>query len=176
LPEENISAETVSRLAESLRPLGPAARVVAELTACVTEMRRLKVDGKQIDASKDERLAALADRRAAVSGALQGMRNNGELLRLSASGLLDCINTEQRRLAQINSLKKQQLSLTLIEVLGNLLSAETAKGRAGVTDYIDGVLNGAGAPVWMPRNGARPTAGGGSRNEGKRRGRKRGTS
>ncbi|OXM64163.1 hypothetical protein CF165_27910 [Amycolatopsis vastitatis] len=143
----------VSQLAESLNPLGAAARAVAEVSACITEMGRLKVESKRIDADSGERLTALADRRAAVGAALREMRNSGALAGVNARGLLECIAKEQQHLVQATSFDEQQLHANLVEVLGKLLVSETASGRAGLGDHIDKVLNGSGAPDGgRPRN------------------------
>ncbi|QKV79747.1 hypothetical protein [Amycolatopsis sp. Hca4] len=141
-----VFGQAVSQLAESLNPLGAAAKAVAEVSACITEMGRLKVESKRIDADSGERLTALADRRAAVGAALQEMRNSGALAGVSARGLLECIAKEQQHLVQAKSFDQQQLHANLVEVLGKLLVSETASGRTGLGDHIDKVLNGSGAP------------------------------
>src|SRR3954454_14981913 len=96
--------KAVSQLAESLNPLGAAAKVVAEVSACITEMGRLKVESKRIDADSGEQLTTLADRRAAVGAALGEMRSSGALAGVSARGLLECITKEQQHLVQATSL------------------------------------------------------------------------
>jgi hypothetical protein len=153
----------VSQLAESLNPLGAAARAVAEVSACITEMGRLKVESKRIDADSGERLTALADRRAAVGAALLEMRNSGALAGVSARGLLECIAKEQQHLVQATSFDQQQLHANLVEVLGKLLVSETASGRAGLGDHIDKVLNGSGAPDGGRSRNRRPQGRGNGR-------------
>ncbi|MEQ0564353.1 hypothetical protein ABJI51_35195 [Amycolatopsis sp. NEAU-NG30] len=159
-----VFGSAVSQLAESLNPLGAAARAVAEVSACITEMGRLKVESKRIDADSGERLTALADRREAVGATLREMRNSGKLAGLSARGLLECIGKEQQFLVQTTSFDEQQLHANLVEVLGKLLVNETASGRAGLSDHIDKVLNGSGAPdAGRPRGGRQQGRGNGRR-------------
>lgn len=148
-----VFGDAVSRLADSLSPLGAAARVIAESCACITEMRRLNLEGRRIEADKAERLVGLEDRRVAVGATLRGMHNRIGHAELSAKDLRSCIKDTQRKLVKPGvSIEEKQLYVEALRILtSDLVNQHSAEGDELVRS-IDAVLNGsgAGAPARAP--------------------------
>ncbi|MGH3933094.1 MAG: hypothetical protein ACRDTF_24325 [Pseudonocardiaceae bacterium] len=95
-----VFGDAVARLADTLSPFGAAARIIAESTACIAEMRRLNLEGRTIEANKTERLVWLEDRRTAVGAALRGMHKQVGHAELSARTLRSSIENMQRELVK----------------------------------------------------------------------------
>jgi hypothetical protein len=159
-----VFGEAVSRLADSLSPLGAAARVFAESCACIAEMRRLNLEGRRIDADKTERLAGLENRRVAVGAALRDMHDQVGYAELSAQSLRGCIENMQRALVnpRVSIAEKKLLVETLRFFTSDLVNQHSVGGDKLVS-AIDVVLNGAGAAA-PPR----PSIGAGQQNSAQR--------
>lgn len=147
-----VFGETISRVAETLSPLGAAAKVVAELSACVSEMGRLKVEGKRIAADNGAQLAVIDARKAAVRETFRSLRDSSELNGVTAQGLLQAMSQAQRDLVRAATSDEQQRHQDLVKMLGNMLVTLNTEGRARLSIDIDNTLNGAGAPVWAAGN------------------------
>jgi hypothetical protein len=107
-----VFGHVISRLAESLSPLGAAARIFAKSCAYITEMCRLNLEGRRIEADKAERLVNLEDRRVAVAATLRSMHTRVGHAELNARGLRRCIDNMQRTLVKPNvPLEDKQLCL-----------------------------------------------------------------
>lgn len=163
-----VFGDAVSRLAEVLNPLGAVAGLVAQSCACITEMRRLNLEGRKIDADKTERLVGLENRRVAVGSALRGMHKEVGHAELSAQSLRRSIDTMQRALVnpRVPITEKRLLVETLRFFTAELVNQHSVSGD-GLVRAIDTVLNGSGAAASprasigaAPRNAAprRPQA------------------
>jgi hypothetical protein len=97
-----VFGRAVADLAEALNPLGAAARIVAESCACITEMRRLNLEDRQLEAAKVERLANLEDRRVVVTASLHEMHTRVGQAELNARELRLSIDNMQRTLMKPN--------------------------------------------------------------------------
>lgn len=146
-----VFGHAVSRLAESLSPLGAAARIFAESCACITKMRRLNLEGRRIEANKAERLVSLEDRRVTVAATLSSMHTRVGQAELNARGMRQCIDNMQRTLVEPNvPLEDKQLCLEALRICTtNLVNQHSTHGDELVRT-IDSVLNGA-APRNTPR-------------------------
>jgi len=69
-----VFSDAVSRVADSLSPLGAAARIFAESCALAVDLRELSLESRRIDDSREVTLTQLADRRATSSAALAEAR------------------------------------------------------------------------------------------------------
>lgn len=141
-----VFGDAVSRLAEVLNPLGAVAGLVAQSCACITEMRRLNLEGRKIDADKTERLVGLENRRVAVGSALRGMHNEVGHAALSAQSLRRSIENMQRALVnpKVPIAEKRLLVETLRFFTSELVNQHSVSGD-GLVGAIDAVLNGSGA-------------------------------
>ena len=146
-----IFGDAVARVADSLSPLGAAARIVAESCALVVDMReinleqrRLELDGRRVDNDRDARLAVLADRRAAVTTALRQIRSDLRHAEVSARDLRETLKTLHRDLNGARSADKALYAQLMETVTQALVTHHTAQGGA-LAGQIDNVLNGEGA-------------------------------
>ncbi len=62
--QSNVSwSSAVARLADAMNPLGTAAQIVAELSACVVEIRQLEIERLRVNSSRGVVLEAIRHRR-----------------------------------------------------------------------------------------------------------------
>jgi hypothetical protein len=62
-----VFGDAVARIADTLSPLGAAARIVAESGAIAVQMRQLGLEGKRVEAEKIATIMRLQHRHVAVS-------------------------------------------------------------------------------------------------------------
>ncbi|GAA4523689.1 hypothetical protein [Amycolatopsis samaneae] len=180
-----VFGDAVSRIAESLSPLGAAGRVIAESYALVTEMRRINLEKTQTADAKEITLARLEQRRQESSATLHQMQ--GELGRadISARSLRECMVNMQRETVKPGlPLAERRAYIDLTQHFTTMLVQHHADLTGGVAVVVDKVLNGSGAAALappsrgseprksVPRNGSRQQAAG-RKAQGGGRGRRR---
>ena len=141
-----VFGEAVSRIAETLSPLGAAARIVAEVTATGVELRRLSLEGKQIEADKMEAMLRLEHRHAAVGKTIHAMHRIVTLTEVDARQMREVIAAAQKAMFQrgVSSAEKEVYRDVLNTYSARLVENHVGSGNV-LTDQIDKVLNGDGA-------------------------------
>jgi hypothetical protein len=141
-----VFGDAVSKIADCLSPLGAAARIVAEAGAVTVELRRLSLEGRQIEADRLESMARLGNRRSDASHTIGAMRQTADGNERTAQRFRACITNMERKICEPG------ISLEMMEVFGNLmrdfaaqLVDNTAKGGQVLTGQIHEILNGEGA-------------------------------
>ncbi|KUL32617.1 hypothetical protein [Actinoplanes awajinensis] len=154
--------DAVARVAESLSPLGAAARIIAESTACAVAMKELDVAGRRIDADTEVTLTRLANRRTDAAASLRELRRQVGRTDLTAEALRQCIRNMQRALGRRGTTPDEaRVYAELIHGFSaDLLSHHSQQGSQVLTG-IDMVLNGDAAP--RLGGGAAPRRAGGGR-------------
>ena len=92
--------EAVSRVADSLSPLGAAARIIAQSCALAVDLRELTLESHRIDNSQEVKLTELADRRAASSSTLREMRTQSGDVAVTSQGLREALACAQRQMVK----------------------------------------------------------------------------
>jgi hypothetical protein len=139
--------EAVARVAESLSPLGAAARIVAESTACAVTMKELDIAGRRIDADTEVTLTRLAHRRSDAADSLRELRRQVGRADLTAEALRQCIRNMQRALGRRGTTPAEaRLYADLIHGFSMDLLHHHSQAGEQILGGIDMVLNGAGAP------------------------------
>ncbi|MCW2139611.1 hypothetical protein BXY51_004172 [Actinoplanes cyaneus] len=165
-----VFGDVVARVADSLSPLGAAARIFAEAGALVVDYREMQLDqrhkGRKLDLeerradnAKEIRLAELAERRRTSSSALREMRTRLGDAELSAKSLRRALDNMQRDMARARGREKSYY-MQMIQTLTVQLVHHHGAQSNSMVDAIDSVLNGAGAvanrpagfdvPAWDP--------------------------
>ncbi len=138
--------DAVSRIADSLSPLGAVARIVAEGCAARLEMRRLTLEGKQIEAEQLERTARIDNRQANVTEILQTMRREVAKGERNAKKYRDCFTNLQRDYLRPGATTmEKEMSASLMRDMADILSGSHTRDGGVLTGHIHEVLNGAGA-------------------------------
>jgi NAD(P)-dependent dehydrogenase (short-subunit alcohol dehydrogenase family) len=155
-----VFGDVVARVADSLSPLGAAARMFAEAGALVVDFRemqleqrhrgrKLDVEEKRADNAKEIRLAELAERRRSSSTALREMRTRLGDAELSAKSLRTALNNMQRDMGRARG-KEKSYYMQIIQTLTVQLVQHHGVQSNSMVDAIDSVLNGAGAVAATP--------------------------
>jgi hypothetical protein len=141
-----VFGEAVARVAETLSPLGAAARIVAEVTATGVELRRLSLEGKQIEADKMVALLRLEHRHVTVGKTIHEMHRTVTATEINARQMRDVIARAQRAMFQRGvSLAEKEMYRDILETYSARLIDNHVGGGNILTDQIDKVLNGDGA-------------------------------
>lgn len=155
-----VFGEAVSRIAESLSPLGAAGRIVAESYALVTEMRRINLEKSQAADDKEIKLALLERRRRESSATLRQMRVELGRADESARALRDCMVNMQRETVKPGlELEERRAYIDLTQHFTTMLVQHHAELTGGVGVVVDKVLNGAGAAALAPASRQPRTSG-----------------
>lgn len=154
--------ESVSRIAESLSPLGEAGRHVAESYALNAEMQRLKLKESRAADDREITLKLLEQRRRESSASLRQMRRNLGQADASAGALRQCMVNMQRETVKPGiPLAERRAYVELTQHFTTALVRHHADLTGGVAKVIDKVLNGSGATALNPARRPR------SRNRGR---------
>lgn len=171
-----VFGEAVSRIAESLSPLGPAGRHVAESYALDAEMRRVRLEETKVAADQEIKLKLLDQRRRESSASLRQLQQQLGRADNSALALRECMVNMQRETVKPGlPLAERRAYIELTQHFTTMLVQHHSELTGGVADVIDKVLNGSGAAALAPSGGAgRPRAGNRraqhpGRNSGRRR-------
>jgi hypothetical protein len=141
-----VFGESVKRITESLKPLGPAGRHVAESYALDAEMRRLRQG-----AADEFKLKLLDQRRQESSASLRQMRKELGRADNSAQALRECMVNMQRETVKPGlPLAERRAYIELTQHFTTALVRHHSDLTGGVADVIDKVLNGAGATALAP--------------------------
>jgi hypothetical protein len=141
-----VFGDAVARIAETLNPLGAAARIVAEAGAVGVELRRLSLEGRRIEADGLEALLRLENRRAAVGETIHDMHRTVDATESNARELRRCIANAQREILKrgVSVVEKEIYRDILSDFTARLVDNHTSGGHA-LTEHIHETLNGAGA-------------------------------
>lgn len=143
-----VFGDAVGRIAETLNPLGAAARVVAEAGAVGAELRRLALEGRQIEADRLEALLRLEDRRVAAGETIHDMHRIVDDTEHNARQLRQCIANAQREiLARGVSVAEKEIYCDILKDLTAALVHNHASSGHALTGHIHEILNGAEAPA-----------------------------
>jgi hypothetical protein len=143
-------SEAVSRVADSLGPLGPAARCVAESYALGTEIDRVGQAGASHD--REVKLAVLDQRRRESSATLRSMQKELGRADKSAVALRECMVNMQRATVQPGlELAERRAYIDLTRHFTTMLVQHHTELTGGVATVIDKVLNGSGATALAPK-------------------------
>jgi hypothetical protein len=162
-----VFGDVVARVAETLSPLGAAARVAAEICATRVEMRRLSLEGNKIEAAKMEAVLRLEHRDVAVGKSIHEMRRTVTATEVNAKQIRAGIAAAQRAIFQRNiSLREKEVYKEFCDMQMKGLIENHVGGGNMLTDQIDKVLNGDGAlgPNQPRRNSSGEQRHGGARN------------
>lgn len=141
-----VFGEAVSRIAESLSPLGAAGRVIAESYALVTEMRRINLEKVQAADAKEITLALLEQRRQESSATLRQMREGVGQADLSARDIRQCmVNMQLATVKPGLSASERRAYSELTQHFTTMLVQHHSDLTGGVAVVVDKVLNGSGA-------------------------------
>ncbi|HST84410.1 MAG TPA: hypothetical protein VLL08_21915 [Kineosporiaceae bacterium] len=141
-----VFGDTVARVAESLHPLGPIARMVTEAAAMGVELRRLTLQGHQIEADRLVGLARLENRQIEAGATIQGMHRTVANHERTARELRQCLVNLQRDMLKSGlSRWQQELYGDLMRDVMAQLNANHAIGGQTLTGNIHEILNGEGA-------------------------------
>ncbi|MFJ8959061.1 hypothetical protein ACIRG5_06690 [Lentzea sp. NPDC102401] len=142
-------SESVARIADSLSPLGPAGRCVAESYALNTEMRRVGESKAAHD--KEITLALLDQRRRESSTTLRQMQKHLGRADRSAEALRECMVNMQRETVKPGlALEERRAYIDLTSHFTTMLVQHHTDLTGGVANVIDKVLNGSGAAALAP--------------------------
>lgn len=153
-----VFGDVVSRVADSLSPLGAAARIVAEASALVFEFReiqlghrdmgsRMYIKERRVDSAEKIRFA---ERHESASTALRQMRTQLSAVELSAESLRSALrNMQWDLLVQGHSREEMSYQVNIIQTLTTLLVQHHMQANAMI-EAIDSVLNGAVMAVTAP--------------------------
>lgn len=155
-----VFGDVVARVADSLSPLGAAARIFAEAGALVVDWRemqleqrhrgrRLDIEEQRVGNAKEVRLAELAERRRGSAAALREMRTRLGDAELSAKSLRAALNNMQRDMGRARGREKSYY-MQIIQTLTVQLVQHHGVQTNSMVDAIDSVLNGAGAVSAAP--------------------------
>jgi hypothetical protein len=177
-----VFGEAVSRIADSLSPLGAAGRIVAESYALVTEMRRINLEKSQAADDKEIELALLERRRRESSATLRQMQQELGQADASARALRQCmVNMQLETVKPGLPLEDRRAYIELTQHFTTMLVQHHSDLTGGVAVVVDKVLNGSGAAALAPaprnpgprqpgpRQGSGQPAQGAGRNRGRRR-------
>lgn len=141
-----VFSDAVSRVADSLSPLGAAARIFAESCALAVDLRELSLESRRIDNSREVTLTQLADRRATSSAALAEARTQlGDVI-VTADSLRRSLDRAQRRMEQPNIPHQDRvLYAQVLQSVAPLLVSHTAAARGMLVGALDSILNGPGS-------------------------------
>jgi len=138
-----VFSDAVSRVAESLSPLGAASRIVAESYTCLIAMREINLEGRKVENDKQLQLAQLSHRRAKASAALRQMQNRVGQAELTAQNMRQCIVDMQKALVKPDtSLAQKKIFLQAIRDFGHILLQQHCQQGNELVRQIDSVLNG----------------------------------
>jgi hypothetical protein len=152
-----VFTDAVSKIADCLSPLGAVARIAAEAGAVTVEMRRLSLEGRQIEADRLESMARLENRRSDASHTIAAMRRTADDYERTAKRFRACFTNMERKICEPG------ISPEMVEVFGILmrdiaaqLVDNTATGGQLITGQIHEILNGEGALDPRRPRAARP--------------------
>jgi len=143
-----VFGESVKRITESLKPLGPAGRHVAESYALDAEMRRIR---QEVTGAHEFKLKLLDQRRQESSASLRQMRKELGRADNSAQALRECMVNMQRETVKPGlPLAERRAYIELTQHFTTALVRHHSDLTGGGADVIDKVLNGAGATALAP--------------------------
>jgi nucleoside phosphorylase len=146
-----VFGETVARIADSLRPLGAAGRLVAESYAVATEMRRISLEETRAADDKEVRLALLEQRRRESSATLRQMQQELGRADASAKALRQCMVNMQSKTVEPGLLPEELLAYRdLTAHFATMVVQHHTDLTGGVALVVDKVLNGSGAAALTP--------------------------
>lgn len=146
-----VFGETVSRIAESLNPLGVAARLVAESYALTTEMRRINPEKSQAADSKEITLALLDQRRRESSATLRQQQQELGQADTSAQSLRECMVNMQRETVKPGLAAEERIAyVELTKHFTTMLVQHHTEQAGGLAVALDRLLNGTGATALAP--------------------------
>lgn len=138
-----VFGDAVARIADTLSPLGAAARIVAETGAIAVQLRKLGLEGRRVEAESLATLARLRYRHAEAGSTLQAMHKTVDGTERNARGLRQCIAAAQREMFKPNvSMIEKEFYRDLLKESASLLIDNHAVGGDVLTDHIHEVLNG----------------------------------
>ncbi|WP_103352019.1 hypothetical protein [Amycolatopsis sp. CA-128772] len=146
-----VFGDAVSRIAESLSPLGAAGRVIAESYALVSEMRRINLEKTQAADAKEITLALLERRRQESSESLRQMQAGLGQADLSARDIRRCmVNMQAETVKPGLELAERRAYIELTQHFTTMLVQHHSDLTGGVALVVDKVLNGTGATALVP--------------------------
>lgn len=146
-----VFGEAVSRIAESLNPLGAAARLIAESYALTTEMRRINLEKTQAADSKEITLALLDQRRGESSTMLRQQQQELGRADTSAQSLRECMVNMQRETVKPGLASEERIAyVELTKHFTTMLVQHHTEQAGGLAVALDQLLNGAGATALAP--------------------------
>lgn len=146
-----VFGDAVSRIAESLSPLGAAGRILAESYALVSEMRRINLEKTQAADAKEVTLALLEARRQESSASLRQLRDGLGQADLSAQDIRRCmVNMQAETVKPGLALAERRAYIELTQHFTTMLVQHHTDLTGGVAVIVDQVLNGAGATALAP--------------------------
>ncbi|MGH1555396.1 hypothetical protein ACRAWF_36790 [Streptomyces sp. L7] len=148
-----VFGEAVSRIAESLNPLGAAARLVAESYALTTEMRRINLEKTQAaDSSRRSPRRYWIQRRRESSTMLRQQQQELGHADTSAQSLRECMVNMQRETVKPGLASEERIAY--VELTKHFTTtarpASTRNRAGGLAVALDQLLNGAGATALAP--------------------------
>lgn len=146
-----VFGEAVSRIAESLNPLGAAGRIIAESYALTTEMRRINLERTQAADDKEIVLALLDQRRRESSSSLQQMQHKLGQDDITAQALRECMVNMQRETVKPGLPPEVLIAFVdLTKDFTTRLVQHHTEQAGELTLSLDNLLNGAGATALVP--------------------------
>ena len=141
-----VFGDAVARIADTLSPLGAAARIVAESGAIAVQLRRLGLEGRRAEAERIATLTRLEHRHAAVGATLHAMHRTVDATERNARDLRMYIANAQRAILKpgVPTIDKEIYRDILKDATAQLVANHRA-GGSELTEQIHEVLNGAGA-------------------------------
>jgi hypothetical protein len=133
----------VARIAETLSPVGAAARAVAEVAAAGVELRRLALEGKQIEADKIEALLRLEYRHVKAGKSIHPTLWIVTLTEVDAEQLRDVITAVQEAIFPpgVSLAEKEVYQDVLYAYSTRLVESDVASGNA-LADQLEKILSG----------------------------------
>jgi hypothetical protein len=146
-----VFSEAVSRIADSLSPLGAAGRIIAESYALVTEMRRINLEKTQAADTKEDTLALLERHRQESSATLHHVQEELGRADLVAQVLRQCmVNMQLEAVKPGLPPAERRAYLELTKQFTTMLVQHHSDLTGGVAAAIDKMLNDSGARVLAP--------------------------
>jgi hypothetical protein len=141
-----VFGDAVSRVAESLSPLGAAARIVAEASACAVHLRELKVEGRIAEGQFEIERAKLEQRQREASQVLRQMTREVGRSDAGAREWRRMLLDVHREIVKPNlPVTQKKILLAAVRDYGSILVQTHASDNETSASKVDAVLNGEGA-------------------------------
>ncbi|WP_434443919.1 hypothetical protein [Lentzea sp. E54] len=158
--DDVVFGDAVSRIAESLSPLGDTGRHVAESYALNAELRRLALEETKAAGDREIRLKLLEQRRRESSASLRQVKRELGRADVSAGALRECMVNMQRETVKPGlPLAERRAYIELTQHFTTMLVQHHSDLAGGVAVVIDRVLNGSGAASLAPKSTPRRRSG-----------------